>query len=168
MVVPVVLAAAVLAASGCAGDEAEADEEGGTEPQGDAGVPGNVFEKLGVEKPDLSNEFQFNSIPEPYPEGDVDACKAFGADNPITKDVRDCSCEKCADLQRQCDALEGCLEVSTCAIEIGCNDAYTCYLIPSDAKCVPIIDKWGNTGLHTATSNRLGECTAAQQCRTIK
>lgn len=164
---PLLLTSA-LAASACATEPA--DEESGTGTTEQRAYDGDIFVALGVDDTeglakDLEREFQFNTLPEPYPAGDAAACKAFLEESDEIKAVHDCSCDACADLQRQCDALEGCQEISRCAIKIDCSDANDCYLVPKAPDCVPIIDKWGNTGLHTAISNRLGECTRAAACR---
>ncbi|MBM4362576.1 MAG: hypothetical protein FJ104_07835 [Deltaproteobacteria bacterium] len=165
---PLLLTAA-LAAPACATDPADAESGTGTVVS-PVYMGDDILADMGVaDTPglaeDLKREFQFTSVAEPYPAGDVAACKGFvEASDPI-KAIHDCSCDECGDLQRQCDALEGCQEIARCAIEIGCSDPYSCYLLPVNGKCIPIIDKWGNTGLHTAISNRLGECTTAKKCR---
>lgn len=124
----------------------------------------SVYDQLGVEDP-KANETKYADKKAPYE--DVAGCKAFDAEYP---EIHDCTCDKCFDLQQQCDALDGCIEIAECAISIGCKDAYSCYLAPSPAvpdsrKCIPIVDKWGNTGLASAVSLALAACLDSNGCR---
>jgi hypothetical protein len=139
---------------------------------GDGEVTGDVsiYDKFGIDPPpDDTPTFRFDGVASPYE--DAAGCKAF--DNPFPE-VHSCSCDSCFDLQRQCDALEGCREISECGVAIGCSGANDCYLGPTapDPKdptkkgCVAVIDKWGNTGTATAIANLLGACTVEKGCRT--
>jgi len=139
-----------------------ADEDSGGEGEGttkwDPEI--SIWEFMDVEDPQ-PDETLYQDTASPYE--DAAGCKAFENAFP---EIHDCMCDKCFDVQQQCDALEGCREIAQCGIEIGCTDAYSCYLTPADAKCVPIIDKWGNTGLAAAVSLALSACSVEQQCRT--
>jgi hypothetical protein len=119
---------------------------------------GNIWNELGVDEPERK-EVRFADVKAPYT--DIEGCKAFKSNVP---DSHDCGCENCFDIQQQCDALPGCIEIAECGISIGCTDAYTCYLTPTDAKCVPIIDRWGNTGVASALSLALSKCSQENSC----
>jgi hypothetical protein len=155
-----------IAAAACSSDDGSSPPGSGGSGSiangGGGGIPprgsGSVYEDLGIEDPQ-PDEHYFNEVSASY--DDVEGCKAFTTAYP---DIHSCSCDNCYDIQRQCDSLEGCQEISECGISIGCSDAFSCYLAPADAKCVPIIDKWGNTGVSAALSLRLGECTRAAGC----
>ena len=118
----------------------------------------SIWVKFGIDDPKPPQTI-YRDKAAPYP--DAAGCKAFTSAYPAT---HDCTCDACFDLQQQCDALPGCIEIAECGISIGCKDAYTCYLTPADPKCVPIIDKWGNTGLAAALSLKLGECRTTAAC----
>jgi hypothetical protein len=169
-----VVVAGGYGAYGCATDASTIDA-------GDAGGGGGIYRKLGVTPPGAKNEdgektptgFDFGTVKSPYE--DADGCKAF-----TSKDMpkgfhapeRDCLCDNCFDLQRQCDALVGCQEIMHCVLEIGCTDANSCYLgppkkpgvDPEGKGCIEVIDRWGNGGVATALSNIIGDCTKANNC----
>lgn len=177
-----VAALSTVAAAACSGDGGSStagdnggsngsgsggDSDGGASGSGNAGTGGlpivsdggSIYKALGVEDP-MPDEFHFSDVEAPY--DDVAGCKAFDSAFP---DVHSCSCDNCYDVQRQCDALQSCREIAECGIDIGCTDAYSCYLAASDPQCVPIIDKWGNTGVAVALSLQLGTCTVDAGCR---
>jgi hypothetical protein len=153
-------------------------QPGGTEA--DAG--GDIYTKLGVTPPSATGDdgtptpvpFLYESVPSPYDDGDVAACKAFTSpDAPANfhTEQRGCICDNCFDLERQCDALQGCQQIMKCILDIGCTDSNSCYLAPQktaldpDAKgCVDVIDLWGNAGVATALSNQIGDCEKAAGC----
>jgi len=142
-------------ASACSSDDKKDTEGDGN------GQEGSIFKKLGITDPER-HETIFADVKAPYT--DVAGCKAFPSN---VKEAHDCDCEKCFDIQQQCDALPGCIEIAECGIEIGCTDAYTCYLTPAAGKekCVPIIDRWGNTGTAAALSLALSACSGTNNCR---
>ncbi len=109
----------------------------------------------------IPRPFIYEDVPEPYPEGDVNACKAFTeADEGLTEEQasrRECFCDACIDLMRQCDALPGCTEMRQCAWRTGCNGPYACYLLPT-APCRTVIDKWGNGSVSAALNTELADC----------
>lgn len=136
--------------------------DGGTVEEGITVPPktgGSIFDDLGIEDPERT-ETRFDQVSSPYE--DVAGCKAFGSRFP---EVHDCTCEHCFDVQQQCDALDGCIEIAECGIEINCFDANSCYLLATNQKCVPIIDKWGNTGTSAALSLALSGCSQQNKCR---
>jgi hypothetical protein len=148
--------------TGCSSDEG--GETG--DPSADPLAPpprtsGTIFKDLGVDEP-KRDETRFEEVAAPY--ADEAGCKAFDTKFP---EAHDCQCENCFALQQQCDALPGCIEIAECGIEIGCTDAYSCYLTAPAGKqqCVPIIDRWGNTGTASALSLALSGCSGASKCR---
>jgi hypothetical protein len=173
----IIVGACALVASACAsdndGEPSEGDGTGGGAAATGGGggddivIPprgsGSIYDDLDIEDPEPA-EFYFEDVPAAYE--DVEGCKAFESAYP---DVHSCSCDNCFEVQRQCDSLEGCREISECGIAIGCQDAFDCYLAPmaGNEMCIPIIDKWGNTGVSAALSLQLGACTVAAGCRDI-
>ena len=153
----------------CSSDGTDGDGTGGNGGGGgDSADPlkppprsanGSIFDDLGVKEPERKESYN-KDVPSPYE--DAAECKEF--DSAFT-DVHDCACDKCFKLQQQCDALQGCIEIAECGIEIGCKDANTCYLLASNTQCVPIIDKWGNTGTASAISLALSGCMFDNGCR---
>jgi hypothetical protein len=144
--------------SGCS----SSDDDKGSESSN--AENGSIFKKLGIKDP-KSPTVIFADLKAPY--ADAAGCKAFPSN---VQDAHDCTCDKCFSLQQQCDAIQGCIEIAECGISIGCTDAYSCYLTPIDApvnKCVPLIDKWGNTGVAAAISLALAACAGdpANGCR---
>ncbi len=138
------------------GDPSETTQttQAATSASGDA----SIFTRMGIDDP-KAPEFDFDTVAKPY--DDAAGCKAFSTN---IKPQHDCSCDSCFDIQQQCDALPGCIEIAECGTSIGCSDAYTCYLTPTDTKCVPIIDKWGNTGVSAALSLALATCRTNNSC----
>lgn len=106
--------------------------------------------------------FIYADVPEPYADDDVAACKAFSeADEGLSEAKaaqRECFCDKCFDLMRQCDALPGCSEIRRCAWQSGCKTPIACYLLPG-APCREVIDRWGNGSVSAALQTELGECS---------
>lgn len=121
-----------------AGMDARVDDE-------DAGIP----------------TFIYADVPEPYAADDVAACKAYSqADEGLTETVaaqRECYCDACVDLMRECDALPGCTEIRQCAWRTGCTTPTACYLLPG-APCRAVIDRWGNGSVSAAVQTELGGC----------
>jgi hypothetical protein len=159
------LAGLIINFTGCSSDEGEGGDTQSTGADPLAPPPrsakGSIFDDLGVDDPE-HDEFIFKNVKKPYE--DEAGCKAFDSRFP---DEHDCACEKCFAVQQQCDALPGCIEIAECGIEIGCTDANSCYLLAPAGKqqCVPIIDRWGNTGTASALSLTLSTCTADNKCR---
>lgn len=108
---------------------------------------------------DIPEPFLYTDVPEPYPDGDVAACKAFTeADGDVDEAVatrrRECFCDTCLTLMRQCDALQGCQEIRQCQWKSNCGSAEACYLFPG-APCKDVIDLWANTSVSTGISSEL-------------
>jgi hypothetical protein len=128
------------------------------------GDGGDIFQRLGIKRPEGQPEFIFRDVPDPWPADTEAACNAFDTSFP---EQRACLCAGCRDIVHQCDALKGCIEVRQCANRIGCTDSNSCYLTPTvPGGCVEPIDRWGNTGFAVALSNRVGECVVANKCPT--
>lgn len=158
----ILLASTGLAASlgaACSSTSTATEPSGG--PDGGGGGGDSIWTKFGITDPKPPT-VKFEDVKSPYPE-DAASCKAFTES--AYPDAHSCGCDNCLALQRQCDALEGCKEVTECYIGIKCTEVYSCYLAPTDTKCVPIVDKWGNTGLATAISLKLTDCAVAAKCR---
>lgn len=113
---------------------------------------------------DVPEPFDYRTIPEPWAEGDVAACKAYLAFDEATTTAaaaaltrRECLCDAgdaCLEMLRQCDALEGCTQIRMCGIEKNCNSPNTCYLFPA-APCVTTIDRWGNGSVSAGLSTNM-------------
>jgi hypothetical protein len=162
-------------ALGCAADVT-------TPGAGDGDAGGGIYGKLGVTPPRAKNDdgektpvpFDFGTATSPYE--DAAGCKAFSSeDTPkgVHVSERSCLCDHCFDLQRQCDALQGCQQIMKCVLDIGCTDASTCYLGPPKTAvdpegkgCIAVIDLWGNGGVATALSNIIGDCSKLNSCLT--
>jgi len=113
---------------------------------------------------DVPEPFDYRTVVEPYAEGDVAACKAYKPFSEATTAMadlaqtrRECLCDACIDLMRDCDALEGCTEIRMCGIEKNCNSADSCYLLPPPlgGRCIAVIDKWGNSSVSTGLTQHL-------------
>lgn len=146
----VVLAALIgmsFALVGCGDDDSSAD----------AGMDADDDDSSVTE-----DDFVYADVPAPYADNDVAACQAFvEADEGLEGDHsarRDCFCEECFDLMRQCDALPGCSEMRRCAWESGCRTPQSCYLLPG-APCRDVIDRWGNGSVSAALNTELGMCS---------
>jgi hypothetical protein len=141
-----------------------AANSGTTTADPDAGAWNTQYDVPHVDAGPIPPFTDFSTIPDPWAKGDVAACKAFGDGSyPVS---RACMCDAptCLELMRQCDALEGCIEIRDCAWRTGCSNANDCYLLKQAGDpngCVDVIDKWGNTGDAVAIANTVGACGQA-------
>ena len=113
---------------------------------------GSKLGKLDID----ASAFEYEDIESPWET--VEECKAFDDDA-----SRACACDNCADLTRQCDALQGCIEIRDCNRATGCAGANECYLFPG-APCVGVIDRWSNSSVSASVSLDLGDCMTAAGC----
>jgi hypothetical protein len=148
--------------SGCSGDD-------GTGEDGSSGG----YDVPHIDAGPIPDPFAYETVEDPWPEETAAACKAFVPEegpDPY-QEYRACACDTCIELMHQCDALQSCREIRQCGLDKGCADPNACYLAPRPGPrdpegkgCVEVIDKWGNIGLGTYLSRKLGECTAAASC----
>src|SRR6185312_15601737 len=95
---------ASLSFAACSSDDQPA--ETGTSELAPRDKSKSVFDQLGVEDP-KDSETRYADKKAPYT--DPAGCKAFDAAYPA---IHDCTCDKCFELQQQCDALTGCIEIA--------------------------------------------------------
>jgi hypothetical protein len=146
---------------------------------------GSILDMLGVRPSQpLPAPFLFNTVTAPYP--DVAGCMAYDAQG--HQAAHYCMCQHCFSLQQQCDALPGCKAIQKCGADtnctgntsscslvdsiypaLGCNEATTCYFLPSlnlGQGCVTVIDTWGNASVSSGIADALGACGATNNCPT--
>lgn len=109
-------------------------------------------------------DFSQLELPHETPEECVEVAADLYGDIEGANEGAGCICENCLDLQQECDALPGCIEIRRCALETGCTDEFSCYLLPG-APCVEVTDQWGNAGVAAAVSLELNRCSSDSECQ---
>jgi hypothetical protein len=149
--------------SGAAGDAEEGDASQYITPDG-APPPydaGDIFGLLCVANPNEST-FVYSSVPAPYT--DTAGCMAYQVSGQAGYAAsRTCLCQNCYALEQQCDSIEGCREIQTCALKTGCNNVDSCYLVSGD--CATVINAWGNGSVATGLSEEIMNCAADAGCQ---
>ncbi len=105
-----------------------------------------------------------SEIPKPYE--DVAGCKAYAVSKGDSSELTSCICDNCMETIQECDVLAGCGEIRACSIKTGCDNEYSCYLLPTaPPECVEVIDRWGNASVAVTVSLELLECSKRAKCQ---
>lgn len=108
--------------------------------------------------------YRFSDIAKPYE--DSAGCKAHAVAKGDTSELTACICDKCVENMQECDVLAGCGEIRACSIKTGCDDEYSCYLLPTAPKeCVDVIDRWGNASVAVTVSLDVLGCSKRSKCQ---
>jgi hypothetical protein len=139
--------------------------------QDDGSLPaytgGNIFQALCLQDPAVADPtakpFAFNTVTAAY-NSPADCLKYNDEGQPA---MHSCYCNQCYSLMQQCDSLQGCREILSCALMnlSACQDPSTCYF----TACTAVIDKWANTSTDSflpfellTCGNAVNNCAATQ------